>query len=507
MSDNKRIAKNTIFLYIRMFLIMGVSLYTSRIVLRVLGEDDFGLYNVVGGIVMMFTFLNGALAGATSRFITYEIGRKDDIQLHKVFNVSLVTHLIIALIIVILAETIGLWLLYNKMVIPADRFDAAFWVYQISILSCVFSIMSVPYNATIIAHERMNIYAYVGIVEVILKLAIAYLIMISTYDKLVVYAFLLFLVQALIMLYYRMYCNRRFAECKLMLVKEKSMYKQMFVYAGSDMIGNLAVLAQGQGLNILLNLFFGPAVNAARGIAYQVQGAVTQFSGNFMTAVKPQIIKQYAAGKIKEMMQLVVHSSCFSYYLMLLIVAPICLEAEYILRLWLGEFPDYTVSFLRLVLVLCMIQTLKTPRTTVFHATGRILLPNIVVGTILCLALPVAYIVLKMGGNPNSVFWVAILTMVSSEIFGIIIMKYLVECSVKNYILKVHIRCFFVTIVALVIPLFLYEKVELYAFKKLMLTCILTTVSVLVTSYTIGLDKEMRHNINNLIRQKLIRHA
>lgn len=507
MSDNKRIAKNTIFLYIRMFLIMGVTLYTSRIVLRVLGEDDFGLYNVVGGIVMMFTFLNGALAGATSRFITYEIGRKDDIQLHKVFNVALVTHIIIALLIVILAETLGLWLLYNKMVIPAERFNAAFWVYQISVVSCVFSITQVPYSATIIAHERMNIYAYVGIVEVILKLAIAYLIMISPYDKLVVYAFLLFLVQALIMLYYRMYCNRRFAECKLMLVKEKSMYKQMFVYAGSDMIGNLAVLAQGQGLNILLNMFFGPAVNAARGIAYQVQGAVTQFSGNFMTAVKPQIIKQYAAGKIKEMMQLVVQSSCFSYYLMLMIVAPICLEAEYILTLWLGEYPDYTVSFLRLVLVLCMIQTLKTPRTTVFHATGKILLPNIVVGTILCLAFPAAYVVLKMGGDPNSVFWTAIVSMFVSEIASIMIMKSRVNCSVKNYVLNVHVRCLLVTIVSLIFPLLVYDKIELNGFVRLMVICFLTTVFILATSYAIGLDKNMRQKINRLIKQKIFGHA
>lgn len=507
MSDNKRIAKNTIFLYIRMLLIMGVSLYTSRIVLQVLGVNDFGLYNVIGGIVMMFTFLNGALAGATSRFITYEIGRKDDIQLHKVFNVSLVTHVVIALIVVLLAETIGLWLLYNKMVIPADRFNAAFWVYQISVVSCMLSITQVPYSATIIAHERMKIYAYVGIVEVMLKLIIAYLIMVSTYDRLIIYAVLLFVVQMLIMLYYRMYCNKSFAECRWMLVREKNMYKQMFVYAGSDMIGNISVLAQGQGLNILLNMFFGPTVNAARGIAYQIQGAVTQFSANFMTAVKPQIIKQYAAGKIDEMMSLVVHSSCFSYYLMLLIVMPICLEADYILTLWLGDYPDYTVSFLRLILVLCMIQTLKTPRTTVFHATGKILLPNLVVGIILCLALPIAYIVLKMGGNPNSVFWVAILTMLFSEVAGIIIMKHLVECSVRDYVLKVHIRCVFVTIVALIIPLLLYGKIELYAFKKLMMICFLTTISVLVTSYTIGLDKTMRHKINNLIKNKFIRNA
>lgn len=507
MSDNKRIAKNTLFLYIRMFLIMGVTLYTSRIVLQVLGETDFGLYNVVGGIVMMFTFLNGSLAGATSRFITYEIGRQDYVRLHKIFNVSLLTHIMIALIIVILAETVGLWFLYNKMVIPEGRFDAAFWVFQISVISCVLSITQVPYSAMIIAHERMNIYAYVGIFEVMFKLLIAYLIMISPYDKLVVYAFLLFLVQMMLMIYYRMYCNKHFSGCSLMFVKDKTMYKHMFVYAGSDIIGNLAVLAQGQGLNILLNMFFGPSVNAARGVAYQVQGAVTQFSGNFMTAVKPQIIKQYAAGKINEMMRLVVHSSCFSYYLMLLLVMPICLEADYILTLWLGEYPDYTVSFLRLVLVLCMIQTLKTPRTTVFHATGKILLPNIVVGTILCLAFPMAYVVLKMGYDPNSVFWTAIASMLLSEVASIIIMKSRINCSVRSYVFNVHIRCLIVTGLSLAILLPIYSLISIQGFAKLIIITLITTLSILLVSYTVGLDKGMRQKINAIIKNKILRYA
>ena len=507
MSDNKRIAKNTLFLYIRMFLIMGVTLYTSRIVLQVLGETDFGLYNVVGGIVMMFTFLNGSLAGATSRFITYEIGRQDYVRLHKIFNVSLLTHIMIALVIVILAETVGLWFLYNKMIIPEGRFDAAFWVFQISVISCVLSIAQVPYSAMIIAHERMNIYAYVGIFEVMFKLLIAYLIMISPYDKLVVYAFLLFLVQMMLMIYYRMFCNKHFSGCSLMFVKDKTMYKHMFVYAGSDIIGNLAVLAQGQGLNILLNMFFGPTVNAARGVAYQVQGAVTQFSGNFMTAVKPQIIKQYAAGKINEMMRLVVHSSCFSYYLMLLLVMPICLEADYILTLWLGEYPDYTVSFLRLVLVLCMIQTLKTPRTTVFHATGKILLPNIVVGTILCLAFPMAYVVLKMGYDPNSVFWTAIASMLLSEVASIIIMKSRINYSVRSYVFNVHVRCLIVTGLSLAIPLTVHNHISIQGLAKLIIITMITTFSILLVSYYAGLDKGMRQKINGVIKNKILRYA
>lgn len=507
MSDNKRIAKNTVFLYFRMFLIMGVSLYTSRIFLKTLGEDDFGLYNVIGGVVSMFTFLNGALAGATSRFLTYELGRKDYARLHKVFNVAIATHIMIAVFVVILAETIGLWFLYNKMTIPAERFDAAFWVYQISIVSCVLSITQVPYTATIIARERMNIYAYVGIIEVVLKLVIVYLLTISTYDKLIVYALLLFGVQTMILIYYRVYCNKQFAECKLKLIKDRKMYKDMFVYASSDMIGNISVLAQGQGLNILLNMFFGPAVNAARGIAYQVQGAVTQFSGNFMTAVKPQIIKLYAAGKVNEMMKLVIQSSCFSYYLMLLIITPICLETDYILTLWLGEYPEYSVAFLRLILVLCMIQTLKTPRTTIFHATGKILLPNIVVGTILCMAFPAAYVILKLGGSPESVFWTAIASMAISEVASMIIMKSRINCSVTNYLLNVHVRCAFVTVTSLLLPLLIYNSYESQGFYRLIVTGIISTISILTTSYLIGLDKEMKRKINTIIRKKIFRHA
>jgi O-antigen/teichoic acid export membrane protein len=359
----------------------------------------------------------------------------------------------------------------------------------------------------IIAHERMNIYAYVGIFEVMFKLLIAYLIMISPYDKLVVYAFLLFLVQMMLMIYYRMYCNKHFSGCSLMFVKDKTMYKHMFVYAGSDIIGNLAVSAQGQGLNILLNMFFGPVVNAARGVAYQVQGAVTQFSGNFMTAVKPQIIKLYAVGKINEMMRLVVHSSCFSYYLMLLLVMPICLEADYILTLWLGKYPDYTVSFLRLVLVLCMIQTLKTPRTTVFHATGKILLPNIVVGTMLCMAFPAAYLVLKMGFDPNSVFWTAIASLLLSEVVSIIIMKSRIDCSVRNYVFNVHIRCFIVTVLSLIIPMLVYSHISIQGFAKLIIITLITTISILFVSYSVGLDKSMRQKINDIIRNKILRHA
>lgn len=504
MANNKTIAKNTIFLYIRMFLIMGVSLYTSRVVFQTLGVEDFGLYGVVGGIVTMFSFLNGSLGGATSRFITFELGKKDYIQLKKIFSVAFFTHLFIALLIVLLAETVGLWFFYEKMTIPADRFTAAMWVYQISILSCVFSMTQVPYNADIIAHENMKVYAYVGIIEVMLRLGVVYLLSISPIDKLIFYAILLFLIQVGIMMFYRGYCLKHYEESHLTICKEKQLYKNMFSYAGSDLIGNISVLAQGQGLNLLLNVFFGPAVNAARAIAYQIQGAITQFSSNFMTAVKPQIIKSYAKGDEKAMWDLVNMSSCFSFYLMLLISLPIMLEIDYILHLWLGDYPDHAPSFAVLVIILCLLQTLKTPRTSVLHATGKLLLANVVVGGLLCAAFPLAHLFLKIGMAPESVFWSAIFTMLLSEFVSVFILRRYIVYNIGEYLLKVHARCALVAGVSLIVPLLLYDRFMESGLIRLFISLLLTTTSVLVTALFLGMDKDMRTKLYKLIKSKIL---
>ena len=505
MADNKRIAKNTIFLYFRMFLIMGVTLYTSRIILQTLGVEDYGIYNVVGGVVTMFSFLNGSLGAATSRYITFELGRKDYEKLNKIFNVALVTHILIGLIIVVLAETVGLWFFYEKMIIPDDRLYAAFWVYQISILSSLISLTQVPYNATLIAHENMKVYAYVGMVEVILKLLIVYLLVIAPFDKLVFYAILLFLLNIGLMTFYRIYCIKRYNESCINLCKDKNLYKDMFKYAGSDLIGNVSVLAQGQGLNLLLNVFFGPVVNAARAVAYQVQGAVTQFSANFMTAVRPQIIKLYAQGEVKEMFKLVYLSSNFSYYLMWLIILPLCLEADYVLSLWLGEYPDHSVSFLILVFILCLIQTLKTPRTIVLHATGKLLLANVVVGTLLCCAFPLAYVFLKLGGEPESVFWAANITMLLSEFVSVFILRKYVEYNIANYLLNVHFRCAVVTAVSYAIPYYIYNRFMEPSFLRLVLTCCITSISIIATVWALGMNKDMRQKVASFIKSKLHR--
>lgn len=503
MSDNKRIAKNTMFLYFRMFLIMGVSLYTSRVILQTLGVEDFGIYNVVGGIVTMFSFLNGSLGAATSRYITFELGRKDYIKLNKIFNTAFVTHIFIGIIIATLAETVGLWFFYEKMIIPVNRLNAAFWVYQISILTTMFSLTQVPYNATIIAHENMKVYAYIGIVEVLAKLLIVYLIAAASFDRLVFYSILLFVLQVGVMAFYRLFCIKRYSESRINFCKDKGLYKDMFKYAGSDLIGNVSGLAQGQGLNLLLNVFFGPVVNAARAVAYQVQGAVTQFGYNFMTAVRPQIIKLYAQGEIKEMFKLVYMSSNFSYYLMWLLVLPICLEADYILSLWLGNYPDHSVSFLLLVFVLCLIQTLKNPRTIVLHATGKLFLANVVIGTLLCSAFPLAYVFLKMGGEPESVFWAANITMFLSEFISVFIVRKYVEYNIADYLLNVHGRCAIVTVVSLILPYFLYDRYMEPSFVRLILTCCLSTISIVATVWCIGMNKDMRQKTVTFIKSKI----
>lgn len=493
------------FLYFRMFLIMGVSLYTSRVILQALGVEDYGIYNVVGGIVTMFSFLNGSLGAATSRYITFELGRKDYEKLNKIFNVALVTHIFIGLIIVLLAETIGLWFFYNKMIIPDDRLNAAFWVYQISILSSLITLTQVPYNATLIAHENMKVYAYVGMVEVIIKLLIVYLLVIAPFDKLIFYAVLLFLLNVGLITFYRIYCIKCYQESHINLCKDKALYKDMFKYAGSDLIGNVSVLAQGQGLNLLLNVFFGPAVNAARAVAYQVQGAVTQFGNNFMTAVRPQIIKLYAQGEVKEMFKLVNLSSNFSFYLMWLLILPLCLEADYVLSLWLGEYPDHSVSFLILVFILCLIQTLKTPRTIVLHATGKLLLANVVVGSLLCAAFPLAYLFLKFGGEPESVFWAANITMLLSEFVSVFILRKYVEYNIADYLLNVHFRCAVVTAVSFAIPYLIYSRFMEPSFLRLVLTCCITTISIIATVWAIGMNKDMRQQVASFIKSKLLR--
>ena len=499
--DNKRIAKNTLMLYFRMFVVMGISLATAGVTLRVLGSVDYGINAVLGGIVAMFSFLNGSLSGAASRFITFELGRGDKARLNHVFNASLAIHLALGILIVLLSETIGLWFFYNKMIIPAERMSAAFWVLQLSILTVPLSLTQVPYGAVIIAHENMKIFAYVSIADAVVRLLNIYLLLVSPFDKLITLAVLGTSWSVATMIFYRVYCRRLYDETRLKLCVDWKMYGEMFRYAGCDLIGCTSVLLQGQAVNMLLNTFFGPVVNAARGIAYSVQGQATQFSGNFMTAVRPQIIKSYAVGDTDGMWRLVKRSGCYSYYLIWILALPFLLEADYVLKLWLGSYPEHTVSFFRLIIVACLIQSLKTPRTIVFHAMGKLFVSNIVTGTILCMSFPIAYVFLRLGCEPESVFHATNIVMALSEVSGLIVLKMYYNYSVRDYIVTVYLRCIAVTVISALIAYFAYSVFS-PSFLRVLWTGMLTTLSVGLSALYIGVDKADRLKLFNIAKNK-----
>src|SRR5690554_2679044 len=404
-------------LYFRMILTMLVSLYTSRVILNTLGVEDYGIYNVVGGVVSMFAFFNSAMSSATQRFLSYEIGKGDFVQLRKTFNATQIIHICIAVFIFILAETVGLWFVKNYLVIPPERLNAAIWVYHFSVLSFMVSIIQVPYNATIIAHERMNVYAYVSIIEVLLKLLIVFMLTWITYDKLILYGILHFGVMFLIAAIYRIYTRKNFEESKFEVVKDKGLYKTLISYSGWNLFGNIAGVAQGQGINIILNIFFGPVVNAARGIATQVQSAVNSFVSNFQMAVKPQIIKSYAANEKDYMISLIIQSSKYSFYLLFILSLPIILEVDQILKIWLITVPEYASIFTVLVLVIILINSISGPLMTAVQAAGKIAIYQAVIGTLLFLTLPISYVFLKLGYPPEVTLYITIVIEVIALIF------------------------------------------------------------------------------------------
>ncbi|NLK11778.1 MAG: lipopolysaccharide biosynthesis protein [Staphylococcus equorum] len=469
-----------------MLLTMAVSLYTSRVVLATLGVEDYGIYNVVGGIVAMFGFLNSSMAGATQRFLTFELGKGNLDRLKKVFSTSIHIHFIIALIVVLLAETIGLWFLYNKMIIPVERMDAAFWVFQFSVLSAVVLFISIPYNAVIIAHERMSAFAYISIIDVVLKLLIVYLLSLTSYDRLIFYAFLLLIVQVLIRITYGIYCKRHFIETAYRFVWDKMLFKEMANFATWQLFGNLAAVSYTQGVNILLNMFFGPAVNAARAIAVQVQSAIQQFTANFQQALNPQITKNYAINDLKRMHTLIFASARYSFFLLFFLSLPVLLETEIILSLWLKEVPEHTVNFIRIILVISMIDVMSNPLITAAGATGRIKVYQITVGGVLLLILPFSYGVLKMGGIPEFVFLVHLFFVCVAQVVRLGLIRSMISLSLRKFFKEVVVRAFMVTCLSSIIPLLSFLLLE-QTLSTFFLVCVLSVLSVSITVFFVGL--------------------
>lgn len=492
--NSKRIAKNTILLYFRMFLTMGVSLYTSRIVLNTLGVEDFGIYNVVGGVVMMFSFLNSSMSSATQRFLSFELGKKDYAQLKKVFSMSINIHAIIAIAIFILAETIGLWFLNAKLVIPVERLETANWVYQFSILSFMLTVMNVPYNATIIAHERMSVYAYVSIVEVILRLIIVFALVWVGFDKLKMFAVLVFGVSAIVWILYKIYCKRNFTETTYKFFWEKSLYKTLMNYAGWNLFGNVAVVTFNQGINIMLNIFFGPAINAARGIAYQVNSAISGFVGNFQMSMNPQIVKSFAADDHKYMQQLIFQGSKYSFFLLFFLSLPILLQTETILRWWLKIVPEYTVLFCQLALVDALINCISGPLMTAAQATGKIKKYQALVGGILLFNLPLSYLLLKLGHPPQVTLLVTISLSVTALFARLAILKTLMNFSASDFLKQVVFKVLLVAALSVIIPIVTMHLSE-NEISRFLISSILSVFSVLLIIYAIGLKNQEREFI------------
>ena len=508
-STNKRIAKNTIFLYFRMLLVMGVTLYTSRVVLASLGIEDYGLYNVVGGIVVMLSFLNGCAGSATSRFLTFALGsNKEKSSTHydykEVFSVAFYNHIVLAVIIAVLAETIGLWYFNTKLVVPENRYEAAMWAYQISILTIFVSFTQVPYNASIIAHEKMGVYAFVGIYEAFFKLAVAYAISISSFDKLKLYAILLFAGTLSISLFYRFYCIKKIGDkCRIGKVSDKTLFKKMLSYSGWETFGSFSATARSQGVNLILNLFCGPAVNAALAIAYQVEAALYQFTTNFLQASRPVIIKHYASGEIDKSIKLLNNTAKIACLLFSCLAIPFIIESNFILSLWLIEVPQYASLFLKIVLANYLIISITNTINIGVHATGDAKRLNLFAGSKVFVEIPLIYILLKNGFPPYSAF--VVLLMGTACVVWIdlwVLKKNITKFSITSFLFKVILLCVFV----IALPTaFAYAMHCLILNEFIRLVAVFTSYWILLVpiAFFVAIEKSDREKIRKKVISRI----
>lgn len=500
--NNKRIAKNTLFLYLRMFVMMLTALFTSRIVLDVLGASDYGLNNIIGGVVVLFSFLNSALLSATQRFLNFHLGRQDYKQTNVVFCMSMNTYILLSIVVVVLGETIGLWFVNTQLNIPSERMYAAQWVYQFTLIQFVINLLRVPYNASIIAYERMNFYAYISLVEVIAKLLVVYLLYITTFDKLIYYSFLYTIVPLIVAFIYKIYCNRNFDTTKYKRIWDRIAFKEMFSFSGWSLFGSLANLAAQQGLNILINIFYGVTVNAAAGIANQVSTNVYGFISNFQTAFQPQIVKTYAAKEVERFHKLIFQTSKFSYFMVLVLVLPILFTIDGILDIWLKEVPRYTAIFCRLILVFLSIEAITAPLWMSVQATGKIRNYQILVASLIFLNFPLAYIVLKLGMPVYSVWVIRIIVNIVVMIARCIYMKKNLNFPLLSYLKAVIAPILSVTFVAIPIPLILNYMIHGF-WQNMIIVGIATFALTILDVYFVGMNTHEKLLARNMILKKI----
>jgi O-antigen/teichoic acid export membrane protein len=498
LNNYNQIALNTVILSIRMIFTMAVSLFTSRVVLNALGVIDFGIYNVVGGIVVMFAVLNGALGSGTQRFITFQLGKNNFEELKRIFSISLIIHTGIALVILILAETIGLWFLQFKLSIPAERMYAAQWVYQFSVLASIISIVQVPYNASIIAHENMSVYAYFSIIEVSLKLLLVYLLFISNYDKLITYSLLIFAVSIIVASMFIIYCKKKYAECSFEFVWDKEMFKSMISFSGWNVFGVMAFTGSNQGINILLNIFFGPSVNAARAISYQISSSVNALVTNIQTAVSPRIVKLFAEDKIDEFKNLVFQNAKYAFLLLFFITLPLIFELDTILFLWLNTVPESTTLFCRIILLQSLLYSINRPFIMAIHAVGKMKYINITGGTVLLMVLPVSYFLLKFGFPAYVPFIIYILGTIGEFFFDLFFLNKYINLSIKEFLVKTLFPIIKVVLLSLLFTSFTYFSME-KSLIRLLLVFFVSSCSILCGSYFLATDKITRIKVRNFV--------
>lgn len=493
-ANNKRIAKNTLLLYFRMLLMMFIGLYTSRVILDKLGEVDFGIYNVVGGFVTMFSLISGAMTTATQRFLSFEIGKGENGDVKGIFSTMLMIHILLALVIVFIGETLGSWFLNNYMNFPPNRYEAANWVFQFSLLVFVLNVINVPYNGALIAYERMSAFAYFSIIDAVLKLAICYVIVITPFDRLIVYAALMALVQIALIAAYYLYCRKKFSECRFTGKFNRKYGKEVTSFVGWNLIGSLAGVAKEQGVNVVLNMFFGPAVNAARGIAYQVLGKINGFVSNFQMAMNPQIIKNYAAGDREDMYKLVFRGAKVSYILLLTLSLPVAVEAPLVLGIWLKEVPDYTAIFLRLAILTALLNTLSNPLIISMHASGKVRDYQIVVGSISLLTLPIVYVAFKLGAEPYYAMVIAFAVEFVCHIARLYMLVRSIGFPMLKYLRNVTLMVFIITLLSLIFPLIAYSLIENEVIRFFSV-CIISIISTVFFGFYIAFSKNERVKI------------
>lgn len=492
-SSNKTIAKNTLLLYARMFVTIILGLYTSRIILNALGVIDYGIYNVVGGVVAMLAFLNVGMAGASQRFLSFELGRGNTESVRTVFSNCVVAHYIIAILVVLAMETFGIWFVNNKLIIPDDRLYAANWVLQCSITTLAISIISVPYNACIIAHEKMGQFAYISILETFLKFSIAVVITYCGFDKLIIYAILIMITQLIIRIIYTVYCKKNFEECNFKFQIDKPLLKDLLTFASWGCFGNMGFTLKDQLSNVILNLFYGTTVNAARGIAGQVSSIINGFASNFTMAMNPQITKQYSVGNIQRSKELAVAGSRYSFYLLSVVSIPFIINVDYVLKLWLGIVPEYTGIFVSIILIASCVYSMSHTISTAILATGKIRLFQTLLSIILFLDIPIAYLLLKFGHPPYWALLPSVFTNGITLILRIILLhKYVPEYSVRDYIFNTIIRCSIIYILALGISLYVHGFFQ-ESFGTVVLTSLISiiiTISIIIIFGTNKKEKE-----------------